>query len=361
MDLTPGHRRWAANRLGEMRRENEEKQRRAAGEPRWFVDAWAVEDGRAFASYREAESTATVGRPATGDHEERTVYLEAPFFHADPVAHPAIARRAARSGFQDGLVDDSGAEIGFDSVEQIRDLVRRGYLAGGLGPQGGPQGAGPAQPTAGGGGSPYETPGDYLVPSDGPFDLPEELPEGLAGEVERLGYAYAEFIDHELPPGPHVVLFLATLARSGVLDAQTEGLLERIILRETPLLAGPVLMAPTATMRAVARELPPPPGQEGWPHVLRLADFRTLAVVDRRFWRPQLPLAHLAVVLLAGAVTRGSRAARGNALADEYRALRARSMVDLGEAAEDAITAYVDLRLGRREHRPPPSVAVYSG
>jgi hypothetical protein len=50
------------------------------------------------------------------------------------VGRISTALRAQRSGFQDGFHDVEGDEIAFDTIEQVRDIVRRAYLGGGLGP-----------------------------------------------------------------------------------------------------------------------------------------------------------------------------------------------------------------------------------
>ncbi|MEU2200316.1 hypothetical protein [Isoptericola sp. NPDC019482] len=92
----------------------------------WHLDAWAVEDGRAFASRRAPESISS----------RSEVFLAVPDLEPVPVGGLATALRATRSGFQDGLRDDEGVEISFDTFEEVRDVVRRGFLAGGLGPLG---------------------------------------------------------------------------------------------------------------------------------------------------------------------------------------------------------------------------------
>ena len=317
----------------------------------WHVDAWAIEDGRAFASYREPDAT----------EAERTVFLEAPFFRADSVAHPAIARRAARSGFQDRLLDDDGREIGFETIEQIQDLVRRGYLAGGLGPQGGPIGDGPDAPDVDRG-SPYLEPSDdeAVVAVEGPFALPEAIPDGLTERTQELARAYLRFVDQEFGDGGAAAQWLAAIEGTGLLGAE--------LTRDVRWYLGPYwsrlppwrIGIPNASMRADLRELPALPGLSGWPTVIRFSDYRTLAVVDRRFWHRPVPLRQLAAVLLASAVLRSPQQAGLDVVAREYQALRRRGpMYDLGEAAEQALTAYVDLRLGRRGRRQPPPTGVF--
>jgi hypothetical protein len=77
--------------------------------------------------------------------------LAVPDLEPVPVGRISTALRATRSGFQEGLRDDAGDEIPFDSVDQIRELCRRGFLGGGLGP-----------------GAPGVGPIPYPAPADGP-------------------------------------------------------------------------------------------------------------------------------------------------------------------------------------------------
>jgi len=106
--------------------------------PRWHVEAWAVRDGMAFASLRPTSDVARC---------ERTVFLGVPGLEAVPLGRVAPALWATRVNFQDGLHSEDGDEIGFDSLAEVRELVRRGYLAGGIGPGPGPGGGeGPLPP-----------------------------------------------------------------------------------------------------------------------------------------------------------------------------------------------------------------------
>jgi hypothetical protein len=91
----------------------------------WHVDAWSVRDGMAFASYRshEAISTAT-----------SSVFIGVPGLDVVPLGSVSPALWAARASFQDGLHDADGQSIGFEDLDQVKELVRRGFLAGGLGP-----------------------------------------------------------------------------------------------------------------------------------------------------------------------------------------------------------------------------------
>ena len=123
--------------------------------PHWHVESWAVRDGMAFASFRP---TNDIGRT------ERTVFIGVPGLEAVPLGRVSPALWATRLNFQDGFHSEDGDEIGFGSLAEVKELVRRGYLAGGIGP--GPGGG------------------------EGP--LPENPPDGpqagptLDGEFERL-------------------------------------------------------------------------------------------------------------------------------------------------------------------------------
>jgi hypothetical protein len=110
----------------------------------WYLDAWAVRDGVAFASARPADSV----------DARNTVFLSVPDLQPTPVGRITTALGATRRGFQAGLRDVDGVEVAFDSIAQVREIVRRGYLAGGLGPGGAATPAfpmPPAQPGGGGG------------------------------------------------------------------------------------------------------------------------------------------------------------------------------------------------------------------
>src|SRR5262249_23162254 len=95
----------------------------------WYVDSWCVLDGLAFASLRE---------PRAFDDDalapaETTVVIGPPEWRAVSIARVTTAVCAARGRFQESVFDDDGYEIEFDSLEDIREVVKRAYLAGGLG------------------------------------------------------------------------------------------------------------------------------------------------------------------------------------------------------------------------------------
>lgn len=114
----------------------------------WFVDAWAVRDGTAFASHRSPESI----------EADNTVFLSVPSLQPTPVGRITTALGATRRCFQDRLHDENREEVAFESLTQVRELVRRGYLASGLGPGGAAVPAVPVPPVEPGGvgGSYYE-------------------------------------------------------------------------------------------------------------------------------------------------------------------------------------------------------------
>lgn len=101
---------------------------------KWFLDSWAVVDGKAFASHREPEAPSS-----TIPRRKASVFLAAPYFEPEWTTRPSTALAAWRLGFQPGLRDSTGDEIEFQTLEEIRELVRRGYMGsggGGLGPFG---------------------------------------------------------------------------------------------------------------------------------------------------------------------------------------------------------------------------------
>ena len=114
----------------------------------WFIDAWAVRDGVAFASRRtEGSIDAT-----------NTVFMSVPALEPIPVGRITTALGATRGSFQAGLYGTDGHEIGFDDLSQIRELIRRAYLASGIGPGGAaaPAPIGPLPEPGGAGGACYE-------------------------------------------------------------------------------------------------------------------------------------------------------------------------------------------------------------
>ena len=93
----------------------------------WYIDAWSVIDGYAFASARPPDSLDAVA----------TFFVSPPYFEPEPVASLATALAATRGHFQEGF-RLGGEEVAFDSPEQVVEAVRRGYRAGGLDMNGSP-------------------------------------------------------------------------------------------------------------------------------------------------------------------------------------------------------------------------------
>src|SRR5215213_7974685 len=108
-------------------------------DPRWYIDAWSVVDGYAFASLR---------REASLDAEV-TFFVAPPYFEPEPVATLATALAATRGDFQEGFWSGEG-EIPFETQEQLIEAVRRAYRVGGIDIEGTPV---PLAPP------PFETPG----------------------------------------------------------------------------------------------------------------------------------------------------------------------------------------------------------
>jgi hypothetical protein len=105
---------------------------------KWHIDSWAVRDGLAFASQRPPE-----------EHQkaDRTVFVAVPSLDVIPVGRISTGLWATRANFQAGLHSENGEEIGFESLDEVKELIRRGYLAGGIGPgpggEVGPEGPAP--------------------------------------------------------------------------------------------------------------------------------------------------------------------------------------------------------------------------
>lgn len=88
----------------------------------WFIDAWAVLDGYAFASFRSADSL----------DADVTLFVAPPYFEPEPVASLATALGATRGHFQEGFHGPNGAEVPFATLPELIETIRRGYRAGGL-------------------------------------------------------------------------------------------------------------------------------------------------------------------------------------------------------------------------------------
>lgn len=132
-------------------------------EMRWYIDALDADGGIAFASFRHAD-TEDCGH---------VVLMRAPYFTPEPVAAQAVALGAIHIGAQTGVIVE-GNELGFDSLEQVAEFVRRSYIAGGTS-RGDPAPPAPDQP-----GPDSEGGGDGGRP---PFDWPRYEANGSLGEL----------------------------------------------------------------------------------------------------------------------------------------------------------------------------------
>ena len=145
---------------------------------RWFIDAWAVLDGYAFASLRPPKSI----------DAEVIFFVAPPYFEPEPVASLATALAATRGHFQEGFRDAEGAEIGFATLDQVIEAIRRGYRAGGLDLDGGglavPLPAEPLEPAGGAG---------FIHPSQLVDDEMKKIWAELRGELT----ATATGVEHE--------------------------------------------------------------------------------------------------------------------------------------------------------------------
>jgi hypothetical protein len=90
---------------------------------RWYMESWSVTDGLAFASERTEDGTVV-----------NVVFLAPPYWSPVAVANVSTAWAAHRASFQRGFFDAEGEnEIAFASLAEIREALRRAYLASGYG------------------------------------------------------------------------------------------------------------------------------------------------------------------------------------------------------------------------------------
>lgn len=145
----------------------------------WFIDAWAVRDGLAFISEREADSLAA----------SATVHVAPPWFDCTPVANHATALWAGRGHFQEGLYDEQDQEIGFDQLELAIEVVRRGYVASGRNPEGTPSTELPPTPRPDGGDDPRtrRLPPDAPMPSTDSSEARERAWADVRQILRKLG------------------------------------------------------------------------------------------------------------------------------------------------------------------------------
>lgn len=102
-------------------------------ENRWFIEAWDILGGQAYASYRiSGEENINQEEPELIEEEntEQVVFLSAPYFEPESIDSLTIADAAVVRGFQDRLFIDK-KEQAFETLKEIQEMVKRGYGLGG--------------------------------------------------------------------------------------------------------------------------------------------------------------------------------------------------------------------------------------
>ncbi len=134
----------------------------------WYIDSIDARSGRAFATCRAPDLL-----NALNLDEGACYFIEPPAF--DPVpADRGIAFAAIRSGYQEGLFLEGGAEVPFAELTDVAEFVRRSYLRRGGGSGGGTGEPGP--------------PGSPPPPFD-PEEPASREGSGDVGSLEGLGAA----------------------------------------------------------------------------------------------------------------------------------------------------------------------------
>ncbi|HCQ53246.1 MAG TPA: hypothetical protein DIV82_03800 [Brevundimonas diminuta] len=126
----------------------------------WRIDSLDMRAGRAFASFRLADLEGDI-MPVDAD----AVFISAPDFAVESLATRAPGLAAARTTGQLGLFVDE-REVAFDSLEALKEFVRRAYLAGSGGSEpedGGPTPEGPLSPGGGEDGRDFEGERDPVI------------------------------------------------------------------------------------------------------------------------------------------------------------------------------------------------------
>ncbi|MER7609178.1 hypothetical protein [Nocardioides sp. NPDC127503] len=336
----------------------------------WCIDAWAVHDGKVFASRRRPGSM----------NAAATVFMAVPDLEPVPVGRISTALRATRSGFQAGLLDRDEQDVAFGSLRQVRELVRLAYLAGGMGPEapGAIAGALGGPPAEGGPGGAYleEQPAFQVWSAEGPLELVEE-PTELARAVMFLAFATVLEWESRLswtgnsPAEVRAMVGWASrLMCSGVIDG---GRRNGVVWSGDWLhdLAdhhgGPFLQEATSLVREELPELRafspletvggtwsrshlaavPLPRWAGFDHrARRLVDLHLLPLVDRTWWLRDLTALDIAPLVLVNVVQGQSRVGwlPGEPPAVDAAWLHIRRELvweELPEVAEEALRGFI--------------------
>ena len=347
---------------------------------KWFIDAWAVRDGRAFVSQRPPESI----------DSSATVFLSVPDLEPVPIGRISTALRATRSGFQEGFRNADGGEIAFDSLDQVRELIKRVYLAGGLGD------AAPGAPVREPPPRDESTGGAYFESAieresldvewfkDGGPPPAQQLAKLRSNGTEQLETLVREFARATILEWNHVLeqagpddyrsfaAWCGHLGRSGLVDTwwdldeleiQGIGAIQeflgsdpggsRLILDWPPMIEN---VSSLSNEDLLVRA--PLPRGRGWdPRLSRIAEKRILPLVHEDYFAanpslPELAPAVLIAHLACGPHPFGRMTGEAPLLQPALQWLqRELPRVRLPEAAVDAIRKFVDAQFERR----PPS------
>jgi hypothetical protein len=365
----------------------------------WYIDAWAVHDGRVFASRRLPSS-----EPQYVQSAGSTVFMSVPDLQAVPVGRISTALRATRSGFQEGFRDAEATEIAFESLAQVRDLVRRAYLAAGLGP--GSPGAtagpipGPDVVDDGPGGRYLDDHEDRQLSPIFYDGWPPDATLDIAGfEIAVEDLAFASIIDWVwrlnlgFSDSPEVerayIGWIAALARSGVfrdreLSVNPSFLFHRLAeivdepwMRHTaarliefapPGLGALDLAAGTYWTRGHLAVVPLPRSHHWDRRLRRMIEMYLLPMVRRTFWNQPIFAADIAPLVLVEMVqSRPTYLGRLDrdvspvvTALDNVRA--SAHFVDLPYAAEKALDGFVEACISgdTGSHEPPPAAVAHA-
>lgn len=360
----------------------------------WYIDSWAVLDGLAFVSRRAADSV----------EAEDTVFFSVPDLEPIPIGRISTALRAQRASFQDGFRDADGNELALETLEQVREVIRRAYLGGGLGPVAAiappdnpllvDASYPPEEPAPAGGGALVELAGgvaDPHLPKDfSALAHPDERPHFLESLHERNStehlYHYIrafgeatllEFL-HERWKHMHHPDERATLSRwvrllvaIGLWDGP-DGCLQFLKKAHVAHLAHHLVTpslstfvpVPPAAARGLLFRIPCPLRPDWNRHIHTLGDKILLPLVDRDYFRRNHDLPEFIPLLLCSlviAVTSGHAVDTFDALrlADRYRLLgralwwidRELPKVALPDSVEEQLSLFAWMRLEQNPTR----------